>query len=203
MEQLLTFFDLAGVFVFAISGALAAVRKGMDVFGIMVLALMPAVGGGTLRDLVLGEPVFWVQNTASIWAALAAAALTFFVAPKLESRMKWLIWADAAGLALFCVVGAEKALTVSGSPLIAVMLGVATGVAGGIVRDIICNEIPLVLKSESEIYATAAFVGAGLYCIMIFFALPPTYALWAGMLAAFLTRAAGIKYGWRLPKALY
>ncbi len=203
MEQLLTFFDLAGVFVFAISGALAAVRKGMDVFGIIVLALMPAVGGGTLRDLVLGEPVFWVQNTTSIWAALAAAALTFFVAHKLESRMKWLIWADAAGLALFCVVGAEKALTVSGSPLIAVMLGVATGVAGGIVRDIICNEIPLVLRNDQEIYATAAFVGAGLYCAMIFFALPPTYALWAGMAAAFLTRAAAIKYGWRLPKALY
>ncbi len=203
MEQLLTYFDLAGVFVFAISGALAAVRKGMDVFGIIVLALMPAVGGGTLRDLVLGEPVFWVQNTESIWAALLAAALTFFVAHKLESRMRWLIWADAAGLALFCVVGAEKALAVSGSPLIAIMLGVATGVAGGIVRDIICNEIPLVLRNDQEIYATAAFVGAGLYCLMIYVAVPPTYALWVGMLAAFLTRTAAIKWGWRLPKALY
>lgn len=203
MDQLLTYLDLAGVFVFAISGALAAARKDMDVFGIIVLSLMPAVGGGTLRDLVLGEPVFWVQNTTSIWAALAASALTFFVADKLESRMTWLIWADAAGLALFCVVGAEKALMVSGSPLIAIMLGVATGVAGGIVRDIICNEIPLVLRDDQEIYATAAFVGAGLYCAMIYFNASPVYALWSGIVAAFIIRAAAIKLGWRLPKALH
>lgn len=203
MQQLLIYFDLVGVFVFAVSGALAAVRKDMDIFGIMVVALMPAVGGGTIRDLVIGEPVFWVQNTASIWAALAASILTFFVANKLESRMTWLIWADAAGLALFCVVGAEKALMVSGSPMIAIMLGVATGVAGGIIRDIICNEIPLVLRDDQEIYATAAFVGAGLYCLLIYINVDPVYALWSGMAAAFITRAAAIKLGWRLPKALY
>lgn len=203
MNQLLIYFDLVGVFVFAVSGALAAVRNNMDIFGITVVALMPAVGGGTLRDLVLGEPVFWVQNTASIWAALAAAGLTFFVASKLESRMRWLIWADAAGLALFCVVGAEKALVVSGSPLIAIMLGVATGVAGGIIRDIICNEIPLVLRDDQEIYATAAFVGAGLYVAAYYAGVDPVYALWIGMGAAFITRAAAIRLGWRLPRALY
>lgn len=203
MDQLLTYFDLVGVFVFAVSGALAAVRKNMDIFGISVVALMPAVGGGTLRDLVLGEPVFWVQNTASIWAALAAAMLTFFIAGKLESRMKWLVWADAAGLALFCVAGAEKALAVSGSPMIAVMLGVATGVAGGIIRDIICNEIPLVLRDDQEIYATAAFVGAGCYVLCAYLGVEPIYALWAGMVSAFVTRAAAIWLGWRLPRALY
>lgn len=203
MNQLLIYFDLVGVFVFAVSGALAAVRNNMDIFGITVVALMPAVGGGTLRDLVLGEPVFWVQNTTSIWAALAAAGLTFFVASKLESRMRWLIWADAAGLALFCVVGAEKALAVSGSPLIAIMLGVATGVAGGIIRDIICNEIPLVLRDDQEIYATAAFVGAGLYVATYYGGIDPVYALWIGMGAAFVTRGAAIRLGWRLPRALY
>lgn len=202
MEQLLTYFDLAGVFVFAISGALAAARKDMDLFGIAVLALMPAVGGGTLRDLVLGEPVFWVKGTINIWVALAAAGLTFLFARFLESRMKWLIWADAAGLALFCVVGAEKALMISGSPLIAVMLGVATGVAGGIIRDVICNEIPFVMK-EGELYATAAFAGAGAYCLLSYLAISGSLALWLAMGLAFAIRSGAILRGWKLPKAFY
>jgi len=202
LDQLLTYFDLAGVFVFAISGALAAARADMDLFGICVLALMPAVGGGTLRDLVLGEPVFWVEGTLSIWVALAAAFATFLFARFLESRLRWLIWADAAGLALFCVVGAEKAFAVSGSPLIAVMLGVATGVAGGIIRDIICNEIPMVLK-QGELYATAAFAGAGAFCLMTSFNVTGTLALWLAMGLAFACRAGAIVWGWKLPKAFY
>jgi len=202
LDQLLTYFDLAGVFVFAISGALAAARKDMDLFGIAVLALMPAVGGGTLRDLVLGEPVFWVKGTTSIWVALGAAGLTFLFARYLESRMRWLVWADAAGLALFCVVGAEKALMISGSPLVAVMLGVATGVAGGIIRDVICNEIPFVMK-EGELYATAAFAGAGVYCLLSFFEVGGSLSLWLAMGTAFAMRSAAILKGWKLPKAFY
>lgn len=202
MQQLLTYFDLAGVFVFAISGALAAARKDMDLFGFFVLALMPAVGGGTLRDLVLGEPVFWMEGTLSIWVGLLAALLTFLFARMLESRMKWLIWADAAGLALFCVVGAEKALAVSGSSLVAVMLGVATGVAGGIIRDVICNEIPFVLK-DGELYATAAFAGAGAFCLLHFIGVDGSMALWVSMAFAFACRAGAIVWGWKLPKAFY
>lgn len=202
MEQLLTYFDLAGVFVFAISGALAAARKDMDLFGICVLALMPAVGGGTLRDLVLGAPVFWVEGTLSIWVALAAAIATFLFARFMESRLRWLVWADAAGLALFCVVGAEKALAVSGSPLIAAMLGMATGVAGGIIRDIICNEIPMVLK-QGELYATAAFAGAGAYCLLAYIGVAGSIALWVSMALAFACRAGAIIWGWKLPKAFY
>jgi uncharacterized membrane protein YeiH len=201
VEILLTYFDLAGVFVFAISGALAAARKDMDLFGIIVLALMTAVGGGTLRDLVLGEPVFWVQNTTSVWAALAAAGLSFLFARHLASRITWLKWADAAGLALFSVVGAEKALALSGSPLIAVMLGVGTGVMGGLIRDVICNEIPLVLKQE--IYATAAFVGAGLFCLFSYMGMDGSMALWLAIAFAFTIRAAAIWRGWTLPKTLY
>ena len=200
MDSLLTYFDLAGVFVFAISGALAAARKDMDLFGLIVLASITAVGGGTLRDLVLGEQVFWVQGTLSIWAALGAAGLTFLFARRLESRMKWLIWADAAGLALFCVVGAEKALVISGSSLIAVMLGVSTAVAGGIVRDVICNEIPFVLKEE--VYATAAFAGAGSFCLFSWLEMDGSMALWLAMGIAFVIRAAAIVKGWALPKAM-
>jgi len=201
MDSLLTYFDLAGVFVFAVSGALAAARKDMDLFGIIVLAAITAVGGGTLRDLVLGEQVFWVQDTLSIWTALLGAGLTFLFARHLASRITWLKWADAAGLALFCVVGAEKALALSGSALVAVMMGVVTGVAGGIIRDVICNEIPFVLKEE--IYATAAFAGAGSFCLFSYLNMDGSTALWLAIGIAFIIRAAAILKGWTLPKALH
>ncbi len=203
MENLLTLFDVVGIFVFAISGALAAVRSGMDLFGIMVMSLMPAVGGGTLRDLILDQPVFWVEGTQTIYIAFAAAGLTFFFSKYLAGRrLTWLTWADAVGLALFCVVGAEKALAVTGSMLIATMMGVVTGAAGGIIRDIICNEIPLVMK-KGEIYATAAFLGAGSFCLLTYFGVSGPVALWLAMGAAFLARAGGILKGWTLPEALH
>lgn len=200
MHDLIIILDLAGVFVFAVSGALAAIRKSMDMFGVAVLAMMPAIGGGTLRDLTLGEPVFWVANTGPIWAALAAAAASFFFARFIESRLRFLTWADAVGLSLFCVTGAEKALEVSGSVLIAAMMGVVTGVAGGIIRDVICNEIPIVMR-RGEIYATAAFVGAGAFCALVYAGVPETFAVWLAMASAFVARAGGIMRGWSLPTA--
>ncbi len=200
MHDLIIALDLVGVFVFAVSGALAGVRKSMDLFGVAVLAMMPAIGGGTLRDLTLDQPVFWVENNWPIWAALAAAFSSFFFARFIESRLRFLTWADAVGLSLFCVTGAEKALQVSGSVLIAVIMGVVTGVAGGIIRDVICNEIPIVMRS-GEIYATAAFIGAGAFCLLVLTGVPETVAVWAAMAGAFLARAGGIMRGWSLPTA--
>lgn len=200
MHDLIIVLDLVGVFVFAVSGALAGVRKSMDLFGVAVLAMMPAIGGGTLRDLTLDQPVFWVENNWPIWAALAAALSSFFFARFIESRLRFLTWADAVGLSLFCVTGAEKALEVSGSVLIAVIMGVVTGVAGGIIRDVICNEIPIVMRS-GEIYATAAFIGAGTFCLLVLVGVPETAAVWAAMAGAFLARAGGIMRGWSLPTA--
>lgn len=200
MEELIHFLDLAGVFVFAVSGALAAVRKSMDMFGVAVLALMPAIGGGTMRDLILGQPVFWVVETAPIWIALLAAAASFYFARFIESRLRFLTWADAVGLSLFCVTGAEKALAVSGNVLVAMIMGVVTGVAGGIIRDVICNEIPIVMR-RGEIYATAAFIGAGAFCLLDFIGVPATAAIWVAMGGAFLARAGGITRGWSLPTA--
>lgn len=200
MNSLIIFLDLAGVFVFAISGALAGVRKGMDLFGVMVLALMPAIGGGTIRDLILGQPVFWLGGTIVLWVALAAAVATFFFARFLESRMRFLTWADAIGLSLFCVVGAEKALVVSGDPLVAVIMGGVTGVAGGIIRDVICNEIPIVMR-QGEIYATAAFIGASMLCVLDYFEVSNALSIWIAMACAFAARAGGITRGWSLPTA--
>lgn len=192
---LLLFFDYAGVFVFAITGALVAARKEMDIFGFIVLALMPAVGGGTIRDLVLDVPVFWLIDTNYLFITLAAAAITFASYRVVSKLNIVLVWLDALGLAVFCAIGTAKTLQVLGDPVVAVMMGVITAVAGGILRDVIANESPLVL--HREIYATAAFLGSVTYvaAISIEFSFPATIAI----SVAFVARALGIQFGWSLP----
>jgi len=190
-------FDLMGVFVFALSGALAAARKKMDIFGYVVLALLPAVGGGTLRDLILNTSVFWIDQSIYILVASFAGILTYLVSIKVGQRYTVLEWADAIGLSLFCVLGASKSLTITGDPVIAVTLGVVTAVVGGILRDVICNEIPLILKRE--IYATAALIGAIVYCASIGGGLPETSSLIVGGLSAFSVRSMALIFGWSLP----
>lgn len=193
----LLIFDLAGVFVFALSGALAAARKQMDIFGYMVLAVLPAVGGGTVRDLVLNTEVFWVGQSIYILVAVGAGILTYLVSIRVGQRYIVLEWADAIGLSLFCVLGASKALALTNDPVLAVTLGVVTAVVGGILRDVVCAEIPLILKRE--IYATAALAGAVIYCLGIYFGLAEGIALLCGGLAAFCVRSMALVFGWSLP----
>jgi uncharacterized membrane protein YeiH len=195
---MLAWLDFFGVFVFAISGALAADRRGMDLFGFVVIALLPAIGGGTVRDIVLGVPVFWVQDPTYFWLILAAAGLTFTAARQILRVERWLLWADAIGLSVFCVAGAAKTLEITGSAVIAVAMGVVTAVFGGIVRDTVCNEIPLVLRQD--IYATAAFAGALVFVGLMAVTVPFAVALWAGAAACFLVRSSAIIWGWSLPK---
>ena len=197
-STLWTVFDLFGVFVFALSGGLAAARKRMDLFGFVVVSLLPAVGGGTLRDIVLGAPVFWVQNTAAIWVTIAAAVLTFLFAERLARAASPVAWCDAVGLSVFCVLGAGKALDYSGSPTIAVMMGVTTAVMGGLIRDVVCDEPPLIL--HREIYATAAFFGAAIFTAAVTLGVDGAIALWVGAGACFLLRGAGIRFGLSLPR---
>ncbi|MFT5135393.1 MAG: putative membrane protein YeiH [Arenicella sp.] len=195
--SLLLIIDLLGVFVFALSGALAAARKQMDIFGYMVLAVLPAVGGGTVRDLILNTSVFWVEESAYILVGVGAGILTYLVSIRVGSRYIALEWADAIGLSLFCVLGASKALTLTGDPVLAVTLGVVTAVVGGILRDVVCNEIPLILKRE--IYATAALVGATAYCLCVYFQFSEGTALVTGGLSAFTVRSTALIFGWSLP----
>jgi uncharacterized membrane protein YeiH len=190
--------DLAGVFVFALSGALAADRRGMDLFGFVVIALLPAIGGGTVRDIVLDAPVFWIQDPIYLWLILGAALLTFLSANVIVRAERWLIWADAVGLSVFCVAGAAKALALSGSATIAVALGVVTAVMGGIIRDVVCNEIPLVLRQD--VYATAAFAGALAFVLLLAFDVPRAAALWTGAAICFAVRGAAIIWGLSLPR---
>jgi len=190
--------DLFGVFVFALSGALAADRRGMDLFGFLFIALLPAVGGGTVRDVLIDAPVFWIQNSVYLWLILAAALLTFMAAPVISRVGRLLIWADAIGLSVFCATGAGKALAAGTPASVAVAMGVVTAVLGGIVRDVVCNEVPLVLRQD--IYATAAFAGAAGFVGLTLAGAAPDLALWGGIVVCFTVRASAIVWGWSLPQ---
>ena len=190
--------QMIGTAAFAVSGALAASRKNLDIFGFCVLALMPAVGGGTLRDLILDRtPVFWVADNSYIIVALVTAIVTFFGLYRPGSRMRILIWADAMGLVLFAALATELSLDYGVTPLVAIMLGVASAVTGGMIRDVIVNEIPLVLSRD--IYATAAFLTSATFVIADRLGAPEELSLGISVLAGFSLRALAIRYDWSLP----
>lgn len=150
----------------AITGALAAEGRRMDLFGVLVLALVTSLGGGTLRDLVLDVPVFWSEDDWFLWAGLAAGAVTFAAVRYWHPPHQFLLIADAIGLAFVAVLGTEKALAHQATETTAIVLGVVTGVAGGILRDILCGEVPLVFRRETYFYATAAFGGDLVFVLM-------------------------------------
>ena len=190
--------EMLGTAAFAVSGALAASRKNMDIFGFCVLALMPAVGGGTVRDIIIDRsPVFWVSDNRYIAVAIIAALVVYFTSYRPGSRRRILIWMDAIGLALFAALGTEVCLHYDTGPLVAVILGVTTAVTGGMIRDIICNEIPLILSRE--IYATAAFVTAVCYVIADQVGLGQQLSLLTAVIIGFTVRALAIVYDWSLP----
>ena len=193
--SLLDLLNYFGVFVFALSGALVAVRKDMDIFGMLVLALIPAVGGGTLRDLLLDLPIFWIEDTTHLILTATAVAFTFFLANALFTNARTLAWADALGLSVFCVLGTSKAIEAGAGLLVAVVMGVVTAVTGGIIRDVVANEVPYVL--QREIYATAALIGSVAYLVFTFLGFG--YAEWLAMGLALSARGLGIFRGWSLP----
>ncbi|SDB65782.1 trimeric intracellular cation channel family protein [Belnapia rosea] len=198
VEALLRWLDLAGIAVFAASGALVASRKQLDAVGFIVIAAVTGFGGGTVRDLLLGRtPVFWLRDPALLAVASAVAVLVFFTAHRVENRFRALLWADAVGLSLFAVLGAEIALIAGAPPWAATLLGVATATFGGVLRDVICNEIPLLLRKE--IYALAALAGAATFVLLRMQGIWRDPALLAGMAACFSIRAAAILRGWSLP----
>jgi uncharacterized membrane protein YeiH len=190
--------EMLGTAAFAVSGALAASRKNMDIFGFCVLALMPAVGGGTVRDIIIDRsPVFWISDNRYIAVAVIAALVVFFTSYRPGSRRRILVWMDALGLALFAALGTEICLHYGTGPLVAVMLGVTTAVTGGMIRDVICNEIPLILSRE--IYATAAFITAVCYVLADQAGLGEELSLVTAVVVGFTVRALAIVYNWSLP----
>lgn len=197
LEQVLT---LIGTFVFAISGALLAVRKRYDIVGMTVLAELTATGGGIIRDLVLGAvPPQAFTDRVSFLLPLGAVALTFFAHRQMNRINAAVLVFDAAGLGLFCVVGTAKALAYGMGPVGAIALGAISAVGGGILRDVLANEQPAVLRSDSELYAVPAVLGAAL--VVLVTRLHHYGSLTAGLVATlvFALRLAALHYGWRAP----
>ncbi len=190
--------DRIGVFVFAISGGIVAVRKDMDLFGVIVLAFLPAIGGGTLRDLILDVPVFWLADGATLLLALAGGLAAFVLHRPLEA-FRPLRWADAIGMALFAVTGAAKAAELGHGLSVVLIMGVMTASAGGLLRDVVANQEPLLLKQD--IYATAALLGSLVYFLALASGLAEEVAFLAGLVAGFALRALAIIFGLSLPKS--
>lgn len=197
LVRILHFFDILAVVVFAVSGALVASRKGMDMIGFMWLAVITGIGGGTLRDMILDVPVFWVQNPIHVSVCLATAVVMHFVAPLVESRYRTLLWFDAFGLALVSVAGTAKALDVGAPALVAIAMGVVTGTAGGIIRDTL-GHVPSILLRH-EIYVTASVLGACAYAGLNALGVDRLTSMTTGFLVTFVVRGLAIRFGWSLP----
>lgn len=187
----------AGVAVFAAAGALTASRKQLDPVGFILIAAVTAFGGGTARDLILGVPVFWLSAPGMVLLAAAVALGVYGTAHFLERRFTVLLWADAVGLGLFAVLGAEAAQRAGATPWVAVLMGTITATFGGILRDIICAELPLMLRRE--IYATAAAIGAAAFVVLTEAGIARELAVVLSVGLGFLVRAAAILRGWSLP----
>ncbi|MEQ1648695.1 MAG: trimeric intracellular cation channel family protein [Hyphomicrobiaceae bacterium] len=197
LAQSLTTLDYIAVAVFAITGALTASRKELDLIGFLWLAIVTGIGGGTFRDLLLQQPVFWIKEPTYIIVATVAAVVVYFTAHIPQSRYKWILWLDAIGLAFVTIVGADKAITAGASPVIAVVMGMLTASLGGIIRDILGHEPSILLKRE--IYISAALVGAIVYVATLSIGAPQILGALLGAAATFALRAGAITRGWSLP----
>ncbi len=191
--------DYASVFVFALTGALVASRAQLDLVGFAFIASLTAVGGGTVRDLLLNRhPMFWIDQPGYIAIATAAAVLVFFTAHLVESRYSWLVWLDSFALSIAVAAGTGVALSLDQPALVVVLMGISTGCLGGLMRDVVCNEVPLILK-QGELYASCALAGGVIAVLASHLGAPN---LWAAMAAApicWALRAGSLVFGWKLP----
>lgn len=191
-----TWLDYAAVAVFGATGALAAARRKHDIVTFGFFAAVTGVGGGTLRDLLIGAPVFWVGKPGYIIACLAAA-LAVWVFGSGQARMKVLLWLDALGMAAYCVVGSAKAVALGVPPFSAVVMGVLTACFGGVLRDVLAHEPSVLLRRE--IYVTCALIGSAVFVVAQLLGVAGFWAGVAGFSAAFLIRAGAILWGWSMP----
>lgn len=195
--MLLQVLDYLGVAVFAFSGAIVASRRQYDFIAFLFFATLTGIGGGTLRDLILDVPVFWIQSEGYLLVCFGVSIVMWFFAHVMERLGKPLRWADAVGISAYSVMGAAKALSVGDTVMVAVLLGVATATFGGILRDVIAGEPSALIKSE--IYVSAAFAGAGTYALLVLIGLGSWQAALLAGICAFVLRGGAILRGWTLP----
>jgi uncharacterized membrane protein YeiH len=200
-NQTLQILEIIGTLAFGASGLIAAARKKLDMVGVILLVLVTAFGGGTLRDILLDRaPFFWIQNEIWIWLLAGVAILIqFFVkARNIELNARAIDWPDAIGLGVFAALGTQIALDMGNSPLIASMMGVITAAFGGLIRDVLIAEIPG-LVNDHQLYASLAFVGGLFIWLLQYLGLNSNYSALAGALTIIVARILAIKFGWKLP----
>ncbi|MEU1407182.1 trimeric intracellular cation channel family protein [Streptomyces sp. NPDC005728] len=194
--------DVIGIFVFAISGALLAVRKNFDVFGIAVLAEVTALGGGLFRDLVIGAvPPAAFTDLGYFVTPLFATLVVFFLHPHVERIQAAVLVFDAAGLGLFCVSGTTKAYSYGLNLTASATLGLATAVGGGVLRDVLANEVPSLLRWDRDLYAVPAIVGATMVVLCIHYDVLTSFTSGLAVVTAFVLRLLAMKFHWRAPRA--
>ncbi|HCE2857055.1 TPA: TRIC cation channel family protein [Vibrio parahaemolyticus] len=198
-SMLLYMIDLFGTAIFTVSGVLLAGRLKMDPFGVIVLGSVTAIGGGTIRDMALGAtPVFWITDTTYLWVIFITCLLTMILVRR-PKRLAWWVLpvCDAIGLAVFVGIGVEKALAYNASGMVAVIMGVITGCGGGIIRDVLAREVPMVLRSE--VYATACIIGGIFHTMAVSMGYDHSTALLAGVISTLVIRLGAIRWHLSLP----
>jgi len=200
IHLLFTIFDLTGTFAFAISGAIAGARHRLDVFGVLVLSFAAATSGGIARDVLIGAiPPASIQDLRYVAASVLAGVITFFWYGKVGRMRNAVLFFDAAGLGLFAVAGAGKALAYEMGPVAAALLGMLTGIGGGVVRDVLVSEVPVVFRKD--VYAVAALAGASVVVVGSEWGWPPQPVAVAGALLCFGIRMMAIYQHWQFPMA--
>ncbi len=195
-----TLLEHLAVIFSAATGPLVARGKGIDLFGMLVLGFVTAVGGGTLRDLLLHETVFWIRDGRFLISAVGASGLAFYVAPQLAKRERWFLLPDALGLAFVTMLGTAKAQRLGYSPEVCLVMGIMTGVAGGVLRDVLIGEVPIVFRPHINLYATAAACGALCFLVLRKYQLlDHSTSMIVGVAVILILRLAALRWKWRLP----
>jgi len=192
---------MTGIAAFSVTGVVAAGKKDMDLFSIILLGVVTALGGGTIRDILMdANPIFWIGDETYLWVSVAAAVIAFFFIRFVNNTYTLFIYADSFGMCLFTITAAEKALSMGFSYPVAVLMGLTTGIAGGMIRDILTGKMPLLLGRE--FYATPALLGASLFCILLHLAPDHPFNRYYGLALAFGLRCASIHWDLYYPRFL-
>lgn len=198
-EMVFMSLDIIGTVAFAVSGALTAMEKRMDVFGISIVAICTALGGGTLRDMLIGNtPVAWLLNLQNFYVALATIVLTIIFRIQLNKLRRSLLLFDTIGMGIFTLIGIQSGISIGLHPLVCMLLGTITASFGGVIRDILCNEIPLIF--DREIYATACLVGGAFYFLLAQYQFSVDILSFATIAVIIAVRLMAVYFQWSLPR---
>lgn len=191
--------DLIGTFAFAISGAIVASNKDFDLFGVLIIAFVTAVGGGMLRDVMINaHPINWIGDLNYVWVILAAVVFTFLFKSKIAPLSKTLFLFDTIGIAVFTILGLQKGLTYELPTIVAILMGMVSAVFGGVIRDVLTNKVPLIFRKE--IYASACLLGGLVYLVCLEFVTVGWLSFLVGASTVILVRLIAVKYHLELPK---